>query len=356
MQRSVPFLAGFGLAAGLAAAGWLLRIAPERDDAARRLADAEETARRTAREAADARLWAESERQRAKELDERVREYERVLGGAAPGAPDPRTLRMDPPEQWDRERVRSEIDAMARAKDSERQPRYALILRALKAGGDAGAEIVLDLLRTSGDAAVVAVAASLADGLDEARAVPLLLARWKSETDMVARARILRSLANLPGDEAVGIFTAVWGDPRSDGNLRKFAIQGLALRGHPVAREAASMQSDGERHHAAQRKIAVEWLRVHAERGGWQDTSLVALFGKVLRSADGPEQRRLALLALEGFWSKDAIPDLEAFAADPGSPQEIAERARRIAQALRSGAPRPADAGQSAAPGDAGGH
>src|SRR6185295_9777036 len=79
-------------------------------------------------------------------------------------------------------------------------------------------------------------------------------------------------------------------------------------------------------------------------RNGWKDVALVPVFGKALRSADGDPQREIALIVLEGFWSKDAADDLDAFAASATGP--LAERAKTDAAALRFGKPRPPDAGE----------
>src|SRR5205085_2884680 len=72
-------------------------------------------------------------------------------------------------------------------------------------------------------------------------------------------------------------------------------------------------------------------------------------FGKALRGADGDGQRRLALLALEGYWSKESVADFEAF-ADTAVSTELAARARHDADAIKAGKPRPDKAGEPPAP------
>jgi hypothetical protein len=94
---------------------------------------------------------------------------------------------------------------------------------------------------------------------------------------------------------------------------------------------------------------AMEMLHWLAWQEGWKDPSLVPVFGKALRSADGDGQRRVALLALEGYWSKDSVADCEAF-ADPAVSTELAARARRDADAIKAGKPRPEGAGDPPQP------
>src|SRR6185503_19401619 len=83
------FLAGVLTAAGLAAAAWFLRVVPEREDASQRLREAEETSRRAGREARDAKQWAESEQERRRFFEERVKELERASASAAPPGATP---------------------------------------------------------------------------------------------------------------------------------------------------------------------------------------------------------------------------------------------------------------------------
>lgn len=342
------FLAGFAVAAALAAAGWFLRVAPERAESARRASDAEESARRAGREAADAQHWAQSERDRNGLLDERVRELERLLTTTRPATADrdasgAAARSGDPPEKWDRTRIGQEIENLALAPNlTARHERYPLVLRALQAMGDAGPELVVQILSADFEPQMIATAATLAAGLRDAKSVPALVARWAKEKDVTARVAILRALASIPGDAQTELLRGVWTDGAADPNLRKFAIHGLALRGHELGRAAA--RGDGGAT-AAQRVLAIESLLAHASAGGFADATLIPVFGRALRTADGPPQRKLSLIALEGFWSKDAVPDLTAFADDPASPPELVLRARRLIADVTAGRPRPEGAG-----------
>jgi hypothetical protein len=347
---ATAFTAGLLLAGGLAAAGWFLRAAPERDALEARLRDAEDRARRAGREAGDARQWAETEQEKRRFFEERVKELERVATSARPvaaaepsgghGAMQPAGV---PPEEWDRTRLNQEIENLA-AQPSvlAKHPRLPLVLRALRAKGDEGRDLVLQMLRAEISPGFTGAAAIFAEGLGETRAVPIVLERWATETDASVRPLLLRALANLPGEEALPVFREAWSKEGADAQTRGLAMQGLALRGDPVARAVAEGSAQAP---PAQRVRAIEWLRAYAQRTGWRDATLVPVFGRALRTADGPAQRKLALIALEGLWSKDALADLDAFAADAASPPELAARARTLADALRGGAPRPENAG-----------
>jgi hypothetical protein len=352
MSGAKAFLAGILTAAAVSAAVWFLRVRPALDAAEGRAQSAEEAARKTRREASDAQLWAESERERNRLGDERVKELERALTGTRPEQPgtpaattghEPPPLPDVAPEDWDRNRLNQEIENLARAPQVVlKHQRYPLVLKALAARKDESVELLSQMLRSGLDAPLIATAATLASGLGDARLVPPLLARWKIETDDEAKRSVLRALANLPGDEAVPVLLAVWSDPAAERQLRVLAIHGLGVRGHEVARRAADGRTAAT---PPQRIRAIESLRSFAQRSEWKDVTLVPVFSKALRTADGPAQRKLSLIALEGFWSKDALADLDAFAGDPASPADLAQRSRNLAEALRAGKPRPETAG-----------
>lgn len=356
MSTSRAFVAGLGTAAALAAAGWFLRVAPRLEEASRRALDAEETARRTRRQAADAELWADTERGRTRELEDRIRELERATQGPPPpegsgtgegmsghgkSAPPPEET---DPATWDRQRLNQEIERLTRmpatlANDAQ----FPKVVKALRARPGEGAELIAQILAADFPPEYVQTAAALAEALGDPSVKGQLLLRARRETDPAVKVPLLRALAVLPGDEVVPELVALLDDPASDDRVRSAAMRGLALRGHDVARRVAAGEVPGVA--PALRVRAIESLRDFAEREGWIDTALIPVFGKALLTADGEWQRRLALLGLEGFWSKDSLPDLEKFLADPAAPADALPRAKALAEALRSGAPRPAGAG-----------
>lgn len=354
MSAAKAFLAGVLTAAALAGAAWVLRVRPALDAADGRARDAEEAARRARRETSDAQLWAETERERNRTLDDRVKELERALAAPRPPAPDtgmehgkdgPKTPKPPdvPPEQWDRARLAQEIENLSRASQlGQKHQRFPLVVAALRAHPEESSGLLRQMLTSNLDPTFMATAATLADALSDASVVPALLTRWRTEKEPVARRAILRALANLPGDDAVPILTAVWAEMGEERQLRLLAIHGLAVRGHEIARHVVDGTADAA---PPMRVRAVESLRVFAEKGGWSDATLVPAFSMALRTADGPAQRKLALIALEGLWSKESVASLVAFAADPATTPELALRARKAADAITAGEPRPEGAG-----------
>ena len=354
MSASKSFLAGLVTAAALAGAAWVLRVQPALDAAERRALDAEETARSARRETSDAQLWAESERERNRTNEDRVKELERALATSRPPPSTSTTPGEDSghdttkppdlaPELWDRTRLTQEIENLARAAQiGQKHQRFPLVLAALRAHPEESSVLLAQMLNSNLDATFMANAASLADALGDKTTVPALLARWRKESEPVARRAILRALANLPGTDAVPILAGVWADTTEERQLRLLAIHGLALRGNEIARSVVASAGAAS---PPQRVRAVESLRAYAEQSGWSDTTLVPIFVTALRTADGPAQRKLALIALEGLWSKDSVAALTEFADDTASPPELAVRARKAAQAIAAGEPRPAGAG-----------
>jgi len=357
MSTSRAFAAGLCAAAALAAAGWFLRAAPLLDEASRRALDAEETARRARRQAADAEMWADTERGRTRELEDRIRELERAMqgpppssqgNGSAEGMPGHGKAATPPeepdPSTWDRQRLNQEIERLTRmpatlANDAQ----FPKVVKALRARPGEGAELIAQILAADFPPEYVQTAAALAEALGDPSVKGQLLLRARRETDPAVKVPLLRALAVLPGDEVVPELVALLDDPASDDRVRSAAMRGLALRGHDVARKVAAGEVPGVA--PSLRVRAIESLRDFAEREGWIDTALIPVFGKALLTADGEWQRRLAILGLEGFWSKEALPDLEKFLADPAAPADAVPRAKALAEGLRAGAPRPAGAG-----------
>lgn len=357
------FIAGLLTAAGLAAAAWFLRVRPALDEADGLVREARDAARRASRESNDARHWAETEQANKRSAEDRVRELERALAATANRPPagggdrtgersgeagaggHGRTAPDEPaPETWDRTRLNQEIEAAAFAPEGvAKNPRIPLIVKATRSHGADGRDLVLGILKNDLGSGYVAVAAVVAEALGETRATPHLIARFRTESNAASRRLVLRALANIPGEEATPILHEAWVDPASDPMTRALAMQGLAVRGDPVARSAADGTVDVPQPIRAR---AVEWLRTCAERGAWKDETLVPVFTRALRTASGPAQRKLALVALEGFRSKSSLDDLDAFAADPATPSDLVTRARALAESIRSGAARPENAGQ----------
>ena len=203
-------------------------------------------------------------------------------------------------------------------------------------------KLLTDILQVGMPEPMELTALSLIEGLADARAVPVLLERWKAEETPSVRLRILRALGNLPGDEQTPLFVAQW-TAAQDPMTRRVAIHGLAMRKHPVALQAARGADTAATR--ALRMQAIDSLRTLAQQQQWKDADLVPVFADALRTADGESQRKAILLTLEGFWSSDALEALDAFAAVATTPPELAARARRLAESIRAGAPRPADAG-----------
>ena len=344
------FAAGFGAAAALAAAGWFLRVRPELDESAQRVRDAEEAARKSRRDAADASHWADAERGRTRELEDRIRELQRAAEGppppkdGMPGHDPPKPPEEPAPETWDRQRLGREIEMLAVAPATiGSDPRFPKVLRAMKTHRDETVEMFTQVLGGEFPKELVQTVCALSEPFGDVGLKPALLLRLSREQDPDVRAPLLRALVVLPGNEVVPDLVVAWKDPASDDRLRSVAIRGLALRGHEVARHVAAGGVEGVQ--PGVRMRALESLREFAQREGWIDTALVPVFGKALLTADGDHQRRMCLLGLEGLWVKEALPDLEKFAADPGTDEDLAARARKIADGIRSGAPRPAGAG-----------
>jgi hypothetical protein len=351
MSKVGAFLAGFAVAAAGAGAAWWLVLAPRARDADERVQAAERASLRAKRDASDRAGEADSERRRRLELEEQVVELKRTLTAAPPprpaapmaGSHAPKPGSDLAPELWDNTRLRNEIVALATApRPFSASPRFTLVVRALKAHLDDGIGLLTGVVQSQLDVNTKSLCATLLGALGDPRGTKPLLDAWATTTDPELRQALLQGLGNLPGDEATPIFVGVWNDPAADARSRLLAVHGLARRRHPIAVAVAEGGAPGST--PPLRLQALQTLHAQALAGEWQDVALVRTFGKALLSADGDPQRKLALTALEGFWSKDSLADLDAFAASAAS-TELAARARKAADAIRANQPRPAGAG-----------
>jgi len=350
MTKAGSFLCGFLLAAACAGAAWWFHLEPARRDALARATAAERASMRSRHDEQGAQQWAESEHRRKLELEQEVETLKRTLtaepprsrgmGGQGRQSPDARDL---PPEQWDAKRISNEIMIVSTAPQRLfESPRYGLITRALKANPDESIKNLTNWLGSELPSETKCVCALFLGALGDPRGVQPLLDARSTSPDAEVRRFALRGLANLPGDEQTPVLLAAWSDPAADEASRRIAIHGLARRRHETALAVAEGRIAGVV--PAVRLQALQTLHAQARIGEWKDAEFPALFGKALRNADGDPQRRICLLALEGFWSKDSVADLEGFATATGS-AELAARARKAADAIRAGAPRPEGAG-----------
>jgi hypothetical protein len=352
MTKVGAFLAGLALAAAAAGGAWWYFVAPKARDVEERVQAAERAALRAKRDASDRAGEADSERRRRLELEEQVVELKRTLSASPPSRPaapmngshTPKPTSGDlTPEMWDNTRVRNEIVSLATApRPFSVAPRFALVVRALKAHPDDSITLLGNVLRSQLDNDTKSLCATLLGALGDPRGAKPLLDTWTSATDPDLRQAMLQGRGNLPGAEATPIFVGVWNDPSADAKSRLLAIHGLARRRHPIAVAVAEGGAPGSS--PPLRLQALQTLHAQALAGEWKDTDLVKSFGKALLSADGDPQRKLALVALEGFWSADSLADLDAFANSAVS-TELAQRARKTSDAIRAGSPRPSGAG-----------
>jgi hypothetical protein len=352
MTKAGSFLCGFLLASLCAGAAWWYLLEPARRDGLERATAADRRAARARHDEESAQQWAESEHRRKLELEQEVETLKRTLsaepprprpaGGGARGQNTP-TGRDLAPEQWDTQRIRNEI--MLVSTDPQRlleSPRYALITRALRTHLEDSVKLLTDVMGSELPVEMKCVGALFFGALGDPRGVKPLLDARNASADPELRRFTLRGLANLPGDEQTPVLLAAWNDPATDEPSRRVTIHGLARRRHETALAVAAGQVQGVA--PSVRLQALQTLHAQARLSEWKDAALVPLFGKALLSADGDAQRKISLLALEGFWSKDSLADLEAFTEAAGT-SELSLRARKAADAIRAGAPRPEGAG-----------
>jgi hypothetical protein len=354
MTKAGSFLAGFVLAAACAAGAWWAFVLPHERDLETRALDAERATARARRDASDFQQGAEAEIRRRREIEVEAETLKRSLTAAPPAR---KPTAMNPhagatpatppddlaPEQWDGARLRQEIDMLsASPRGVVDSARYPLVVRSLKTHGDESVALLVEVLASDLEDSMKAVCATLLGAVGDVRGVKPLMALWGTAKDLELRRAVLRGLANIPGDEATPMLVAVWNDPGADASARLLAVHGLARRRHPIALAVAEGGAPGST--PPLRMQTLQTLHAQALQGEWKDTSLVPLFGKALRTADGDAQRKMALLAIEGFWSKDSLADLDAFAESAGT-SDLAVRARRAADAIRAGRPRPENAG-----------
>ena len=351
MSKVGAFLAGFVVAAAAAGGVWWVVLAPKAREDAERVQAAVRASLRAQRDASDREGEADSERRRRLELEEQVVELKRTLTAAPPprpaapmaGSHAPKPGGDLAPEMWDNTRLTQEIATLATApRPYSVSPRFPLVVRALKAHLDSGVNLLSGVIRSQLDNDTKSLCATLLGALGDPRGTKPMLDAWATATDPDLHQALLQGLGNLPGAEATPIFVGVWNDPAADAKSRLLAIHGLARRRHSIAVAVAEGGAPGST--PPLRLQALQTLHAQALAGEWQDVALVKTFGKALLSADGDPQRKLALTALEGFWSKDSLADLDAFAASAVS-TELAARARKAGDAIRAGAPRPAGAG-----------
>jgi hypothetical protein len=353
MTKAGSFLCGFLLASACAAAAWWYLAEPARRDALAQKAAAESAARRSRHDEQSAQQWAESEHRRKLELEQEVETLKRTLSAQPPrarrqhnmggqGGAQPEEGEL-PPEQWDRQRINNEIMLVATAPQRLfESPRYALITRALKAHLDDSVMLLTNVMSSELPIEMKSVCALLFGALGDPRGVKPLLDARAATDDPELRRYTLRGLANLPGDEQLPVMLEVWADPAADELSRKLAIHGLARRRHEIAFAVAESKAEGIP--PGVRLQALQTLHAQARLGEWKDATMLPVFGKALLSADGDRQQKISLLALEGFWSKDSLAYLDAFAEAAGT-SELAVRARKAADAIRAGTPRPEGAG-----------
>jgi hypothetical protein len=352
MTKAGSFLCGFLLATLGAGAAWWFVSEPARRDALERATAAERKAARSRHDEQGAQQWAESEHRRKLELEQELDTLKRTLSAELPrprpggaGAHGDKTPAGGdiPPEQWDRQRLGMEIQLVSVAPQRLLEsPRYGLITRALKAHVEDSVKLLTDVMGSELPVETKCVCALLFGALGDPRGVKPLLAARNASADPELRRFTLRGLANLPGDEQTPVLLAAWNDPAADEASRRVSIHGLARRRHETALAVAAGQIQGV--DPSVRLQALQTLHAQARLSEWKDTALLPLFGKALLSADGDPQRKISLLALEGFWSKDSLADLEAFTESAGT-SELSLRARKAADAIRAGAPRPEGAG-----------
>jgi hypothetical protein len=375
-----PFVAGVAVAGAVVAAGWFVRVAPEREGLLARVADAEEAARRASREASDREIEAHAERERNRELELRVQELERTLvaapplrspgtgtegggdpgsggagggaargghggghGGGSMGRPGP--SEADDPAFWTRDRLNQEFEHMAASGAAvPKHPRIPLAVKALRKDPEMAFDLLSQIVRSDLDGPFIVLATILGAEIGEERLVPVYFERWQKEPDAELRYALFRALSKLPGEQITPALLQTAFDGTARLLARQTAIEGLALRGANAALDCALGKGIGEGHPEL-RIYAVRGLRTRAERSGFKEDVLVPIFGQILRTADGPNQAKLALLGLEGAWTKAAAEELDTYASNPASDPALASRARKSSEAILAGKPRPERAG-----------
>jgi len=349
---SVTFLVG----AAVGAAAMLFVPSPRETGLEDRIADLGSDLADARRESGDWERVALAERDRKEAAEEEVARLRQAIATAP--APDP--VQDDgmgmgghggvsdaglAPKDWDFPRLRREIEILSgTGRRMASSPRLDACVEASRAHGDAALALLIDVMRAQGMPPTIRRAATLIlEKLGDERAVRTLLEAWDAAEDPAEQRLLLRALANLPGAEQSPIFVDVWGDSARDNRLRLIAMHALAVRGHPTALRVIRGEADGIA--PAVRARAIESLHSHVRDGEYADASFIPVFGKALVSADGEGQRRLTLLALEGYWRPECVPALRAFAADEAVLRELRDRATRWANMIEAGEPRPERAG-----------
>jgi len=342
-----------------AGAAWLVAAGGDSAEALR-LRKLEGELAELRRDAGDWQNVAESERERRELAEEdllRLRQQHGDTGtprDPVPMDPDDEVAPAVDPSTWDMTKLRTEMQRLARF--GSRIPRVALfkaVVEAARANGDDAAKLLVDILsQPTLDAGLQTVAMLVVERLADASAVPPLIAKWGRSVERKDQRMTLRVLATLPGHEQVPVLHAVWVDRGADAGLRMIAIHGLARRGHVSGMEVVRGESPIST--GPLRARAIESLHSYVRARDYADAELIDAFGVALLGADGDPQRRLALLALEGYWREACVVQLRRFGELPDVPdgpsKELRERALRAAGAIQRGDARPPDAGLARGP------
>ncbi len=353
MARALGTIVSFALvfAAGATTAWFVLD--PRADDAAQRVTDAERELANARMEVADWERIAQTERERKEVAEEEVGRLRRALDAPAPSPPPiehpgpgsqekPGVL---PPESWDGQKLRIELHRLANyGRRMSQTPLLPAVVAASRHQGDEALKLLLDIVKADGLNENLRRAGFLVlQRLDDGRAVPTLIERYPRETTLAMQMPALQGLATLPGREQLGTLLDVWNRADTDPRLRQIAIHGLARRGHSVA--VSVVEGTAQNSTGPLRARAIESLHSFVRADGYAARDLIPIFGKALVGADGDPQRRLALLALEGYWHTDAVEPLRAFTAQTEVDDTLRARGARIAGGIERQDPRPADAG-----------
>jgi hypothetical protein len=342
MSRALLLL--IGVVVGAAAGGGSAYLAMQP-----RIETLESELREAERETRDANRLARAEHDRNRVLEGELETLRRALAQPPPPANDGMGHAPTPPvplepEDWDMDRVRTEIQMRATLRGRMiGSPRVDRLVRGVRRQGDRGTELVMEILHSNVSINLKMAAALIGAGLGEERVIEPVLALYAAATELPHRRAFLRALALLPGDQGVPAMLAAWNDTSTDARIRRPALHGLAMRGHETAISVVRGGAPGSTR--ALRAQAIESLHEHARVKGYADPDLLPVFLSALTTADGDGQRLLALIAIEGFWSDAAVPALEAFAAEDAAAEAHRARAAKLAKRLAAGEERPESAG-----------
>lgn len=343
MTRALLLLLGVVVGAAAGAGAAYVTLQPRIETLENDLLEAERGIR-------DANRLARAEHDRNRVLEEELETLRRIVDQpppattSGPETPAPPAPGLEP-EDWDMKRLQTEFELLASLRARMiGSPRVARVARGVRKHGAAGTKLVLDILASRLSVNMKMAAALVGAEIGEPRILEPVLALYAAATEVPHRRAFLRALADLPDERATAVLLAAWTDAAADARLRMPAIYGLALRAHPVALELARRAPDAPV--PRMRALAIETLHERARSDGYTDPALLEVFLGALTTADGESQQRLALIAIEGHWSTDAVPVLREFAADEQAPEAMRVRAAKLAERLSSGEKRPEDAGE----------